>query len=104
MANMIDSILRNLQRFFEYDLMGIVKWDTVRVFIPKDDNDEQQAAGVRFQLADKDYEILVESSDVNPKYNCGSVFLNDKRIGPIDEKTWTAMALEIKKHNTRAVA
>lgn len=100
MANMVASLFRSMQRFFEFDMLGLVKWDTVKVFVPSGGD----SAGARFALNGYEYEIVMESSDVNPKYNLGSIFLNDKRIGPIDERTWTVIALEIKKHNIRAVA
>src|SRR5271157_1402541 len=96
MANMTNSMLRNLQHFVEFDLAGVVKWHDCRVVIPVEG--DGNVVEVELDVGGRRYNVRIESSDYGNKNQLGRVLLDDKAMGPIDEKTWDAVAMEIKAH------
>jgi hypothetical protein len=86
-------MVRNLRHFIDYDLAGVVKRDGCRIEIPLDGGGN--VAEAWFTAGGRSYTVRVESSDYTVE-QLGRVLLNDKPMGPIDERTWDAIALEIK--------
>lgn len=108
MANMQDCMVRNLKRFVEYELYNCVRWPEVRVSFPDEQgvtakNPDGNRAVAEFTIGGKMHEVYIESSEANPIYSCGSVFLDGVRIGPIDEKTWTDIGVTLQSAGALAL-
>jgi hypothetical protein len=91
-AHLVDCMIRNLQRFIEYDLGPLVRWDQVRITVPADS--ENAAVVASFTLDGKLFYIRVDSSELRPPL--GQITVDDIERGVIDEQTWTEIAIEIK--------
>jgi hypothetical protein len=89
---MTDCLMRNMQRFVEFDLAGILRWDRVRLVVPVDGGGA--AVEMSFTLDGRRFDIREESSDLKPPL--GEISMNNKVCGPIDAATWAKLAIEIK--------
>jgi hypothetical protein len=94
MASMTSAMTRNLQRFVEYDLAGCVRWDQCKVIVPKDGGGD--IVTISFEVAGHRHTVEIESSDYDPHQSLGLVLLDGIPQGPIDERTWTRVALVLK--------
>lgn len=93
MANMADAMLRNLQRFVEAELHGLVPWEQCRTMVPS--VDEGNAAEAHFKVNGKSFNVRVESSEKAPPL--GRITLNGAMVGNIDYTVWKEVARQIKE-------
>jgi hypothetical protein len=91
-VNMADAMRRNLQRFVEQDLAGVVRWDEVHVRVPA--SGEGEVVEIEFDVGPEHYLVAVSSSDAKPPL--GEVAVNLVARGPIDEGVWRNIAEQIK--------
>ena len=92
MANMTDCMLRNLQRFVQQHLMGLVSWSSCEPIVPADGDGDVVEIG--FDIAGTRYYVRVESSEFAPPM--GRIIFDGRPVGVIDEKTWDKVAQQIK--------
>jgi len=94
MASMQNAMLRNLRRFVEHHLVGVVDWKDVSLSIPHEH--EGNVVQVQLDVGGRYHTVRVESPDFNTSCPNGRVLLDAREMGPIDDASWIKAASLIR--------
>lgn len=97
MASITSAMTRNLQRFVEYDLAGLVSWQNCKVMVPKKGGGD--IVEIMFTVDHVGHVVIIEAPGEEIGNHRGRIILDGEILGVIDAAVWKRAA-EILKQET----
>lgn len=105
MINARNALARQVKRFFEYDLAGLIDWESAEELVTEADDDRNERVAIGFKINGRGFRLELRSPALEPPLGYIKLVGADNQLtGPIDETTWTKMAIEIRHTLERSSA